>query len=245
MKNILVLVLIGFTICSYSQKEKLILNYNDFKIYKDTNQKTYKILSKENLVIKHGLKYVNYAGNSNSLQVLDKKNNLIYFDNNLKTIKVPKDAVLGVCGTVAYFEQKIIERNNNYYIEFTEDKSVYSEGIKKSIIDTIPKHNIKAIYFANSEKQINYDENFYFPSYLILDFGDKFAIKDGDSIKYFDSIDLKNPFNLKVKKNNLVGYYNTTKIKYKSLENFEYNLAKFEDKHGNIGYIDLDGNEYK
>ena len=204
----------------------------------------FKILNSENKTIIKDLKYINYAGYSNSLQTLDKNNNLIYYDNNIRKIKKPEEEIIEVCGTVAYFKRKIIEDNRNYYIEFTEDKSVYNEGIKKSIVDTIPKNGIKKIYFANSSKEIDYDENFDFPTYLILDLGDKFGVKDGDVIEYFDSVDLKNPFALKVKIDDYFGYYGITDIKYKNLADFEYNLAKFTDKKGNTGYIDQNGNEY-
>ena len=233
-----------FGLSCFSQEKELVFSFNDFKIFKEVNEKTYKILNSDNKIIIKDLKYVNYAGYSNSLQALDKKNNLIYFDDSLNKIKTPKEGIIEVCGTVAYFKRKIIEDNESYFIEFTEDKSVYSEGIKKSIIDTISKKDINKIYFANAKKEIDYDENFDFPTYIILNLGDKFGIKQDDSIEYFDSIDLENPFAIKVQRENLIGYYNITDIKYKKLQNFEYNLARFEDKYGKIGYIDLEGNEY-
>lgn len=237
-------MLIMSSISSFSQDGELVLTFNDFKVLKEVNKKTYKILNNENKVITKDLKYVNYAGYSNSLQALDQNNNVVYFDHDLKKIETPKEEIIEVCGTVAYFKRKIIEDDENYFIEFTEDKSVYSEGIKKSIVDTIPKKNIKKIYFANTKKEIDYDENFDFPTYIILMLEDKVAIRQGNSTKYYDSLNLDNPFAIKVQKGKFIGYYGITKVKYQQLENFEYHLARFEDANGNIGYIDLQGNEY-
>ena len=234
------------SILSFGQNDKLMLTFNEFTVLKDTVENTFKIKDQNDKIIKKELKYVNYAGYSNSLQILDHNNNLFYLNENLKQIEHPENEIIEVCGTVAYFEMKIIENSKNYLIEFTEDNSVYNEGVKKTIIDTIAKTNIKDIYFANSEKEISYDENFDFPTYLILDFGNsnKFGIKQNDSIEYYDSIDLKNPFAIKVKRKNLFGYYGITEIKYKELNEFKYNLAKFETEFGEKGYIDNNGNEY-
>ena len=244
MKKIFLAILIISSISSFSQEGELVLTFNDFKVIKEVNKKTYKILNNENKVIMKGLKYVNYVKYSNSLQALDTNNNVIYFNNDLKRIETPKEGIIEVCGTVAYFKRKIIEDDENYFVEFTEDKSVYSEGIKKSIVDTISKINIKKIYFANTKKEIDYDENFDFPTYIILILNDKVAIKQGNSTAYYDSLNLENPFAIKVQKGKFKGYYGITKVKYKQLDNFEYNLAKFEDINGNIGYIDRQGNEY-
>jgi hypothetical protein len=232
------------SISSFSQDGELVLTFNDFKVIKELHKKTYKILNNKNKVITKDLKYVNYAGYSNSLQALDKNNNVIYFDSDLKKIETPKKGIIEVCGTVAYFKRKIIEDDENYFIEFTEDKSVYREGIKKSIVDTIPKKDIKKIYFANTKKEIDYDENFDFPTYIILMLEDKVAIRQGTTTEYYDSLNLDNPLAIKVQHGKFIGYYGITTVKYQRLENFEYNLARFEDANGNIGYIDLYGNEY-
>ncbi|WP_452222089.1 hypothetical protein [Lacinutrix salivirga] len=244
MKTLIILIFFGMSILSFGQSDKLILTFNEFTVLKDTVRNTFKIKDQNNKIVKKELKYVNYAGYSNSLQILDGNYNLMYFDENLKQIEHPENEIIEVCGTVAYFKMKIIENNENYLIEFTEDKSVYSEGIKKTIIDTIAKVNIKDIYFANSKKEINYDENFDFPTYLILDLGNKFGIKQNDTIEYYDSVDLKNPFAIKVQRKNLFGYYGITEIKFKELNEFKYNLAKFKSELGKKGFIDNNGNEY-
>ncbi|AXO79032.1 hypothetical protein DZC78_01090 [Olleya aquimaris] len=244
MKKLLTFILISCSITAYCQDKTLVLSLNNYQVFQDTTQKTYTIVDSNNNIIVQDLKYVNYAGFSQSLQTLDKSNNIIYYDNTLKQIETPKEGIMTVCGTVAYFKRKITEDKNNYYVEFTKDNSVYNNGITKTIVDTIPKTNIKQIYFANTKKEIDYDENFYFPTVLILKLENTIAIKDNDSIKYYDSIDLNNPLAIKVKKGNLLGLYGITDIKFKQLENFKYNLAKFTDANGKIGYIDLLGNEY-
>lgn len=238
------IICFGISILSFGQNDQLKLTVNKFNVFKDTVKNTFKIKDQNHKIIKKDLKYVNFAGYSNSLQVLDKNNNLVYLNENLKQIEHPENEILEVCGTVAYFEMKIIETNENYVIEFTEDNSVYNEGIKKTIIDTIAKTNVKDIYFANSEKEISYDENFSFPTYIILDLGNRFGIKQNNTIDYYDAIDLKNPFAIKVKRKNLFGYYGISEIKYKALDEFKYNLAKFETEFGQKGFIDINGNEY-
>lgn len=244
MKKLLTFILILCSVTAYCQNKTLVLTFNNFKVFQDTTHKTYNIVDTNNNVIVQDLKYVNYAGYSKSLQALDKNNNIIYYDSTLKQIDTPEEGIMTVCGTVAYFKRKITEDKNNYYVEFTKDNSVYNNGITKTIVDTIPKTNIKQIYFANTKKEIDYDENFYFPTVLILKLENTIAIKDNDSIKYYDSIDLNNPLAIKVKKGNLLGLYGITEVKFKQLENFKYNLAKFTDANGKIGYIDLLGNEY-
>lgn len=229
---------------SFGQNDIQILTFNEFTVLKDTVRNTFKIKDKNNKIVKKKLKYVNHAGYSNSLQILDGHYNLIYFDKNLKQIEHPEKGIIGVCGTVAYFQMKIIDNNENYVIEYTVDKSVYGEDIKKTVIDTIAKANIKDIYFANSKKEINYDGNFDFPTYLILDYGDKFGIKQNGTITYYDSVDLKNPHAIKVQRKQLFGYYGITEIKFKALNEFKYNLAKFESEFGKNGFIDTNGNEY-
>ncbi len=244
MKNVIIVILIIISSPSFSQEGEFVFEFNSFKVFKEVNEKTYKIFNSENELIIEDLKYVNYAGYSSSLQVLDKNKNLIYFDHSLNKIETPKEESIGVCGTVAYFKRKIIEDKENYLIEFTEDKSVYGEGIKKSIVDTISRKSVKEIYFANLKNEIDYDENFDFPTYLILDLGDKFGIKQGELTEYFDSVDLKDPFAIKVRIKDSFGYYGITEVDYENLGDFEYNLASFIDKKGNTGYIDLKGNKY-
>lgn len=236
-------MLIGYSLSAFSQYGKQIFSFNKFKVFKSEKNKTYTILNSRNRAVLKNLKYVNYAGYSNHLQVVDKKNHLFYLNDSLKKTSTPKEEMVSFCGTVASFKRKIIEDSKNYFVEFTEDNSVYNEGVKVSIVDTIPKKDVKNIYFSNKKKEIHYDENFYLPTYLILDLGDKVAIKQGDSTKYYDSIDLSTSFP-KVKRDSLVGYYGITEVKYRKIGKFEYNLAKFEDKNGNIGYIDLQGKEY-
>lgn len=233
-----------FSISSFSQDDKLVLVFHNYQVYKDVNKKTFKILDNEDKTILKDLKYVNYAGFSNNLQILDKNNRILYYDKDLKRIETPEDGINDVCGTVVYFKREIIEDDKNYFIEYTEDRSIYSEGVKKFIVDTIPKENIKDIYFVNREKTLEYDENFNYPVYLILDFIDTFGIKKGDVIEYFDSVVLKNDFTLKVHIKDSCGYYGITDIIYKNLGDFEYNLASFTDQNGKTGYVDLLGNEY-
>ncbi len=249
MKTILTITLIALSISSSAQNKELILAFNEYSVYKNLNDKTYIIKNDKGKVIHKELKYIDYVGieYGKSLQVLNKDNEILYFDDNLVKIEYPKKEVFGYCGTVAYYGKQIIEDEENYLVEFTEDRSVYNEGIKKIIIDNISKKHVKDIYFANNMKSIYYSENSFsiYPIHIVIDFGDKFGIRSNKSVEYFDSIDIRDPYTIKVEKNKLYGYYGITKeVKFSVLKDFEFNLAKFQRKDGSIGYIDLEGNEY-
>lgn len=232
--------IILFSFKGYTQ-DQLKLTLNNFKVYKNSKNLTFKI-TRNDTIIYDNLKFVALA--ERSLQVLNENNELLYLNDKLKVVSYPEKFQELYCGTVDDFWTEIIEKEKKYLIQRTTDPIDSRETIKKEIIDTIYKENIKDIYFLTKEKRISYDENFFFPETLIIETKDnKIGIRSNNSTKYYDEIKLTDTFEIKVRKNNLWGYINT-EIKYKRLNDFVYNLASFELENGKKGFIDNEGNEY-
>lgn len=245
MKKLLLILLIGVSLCCFSQNNNHKITFGKYTVLQENKKGSFKILDQKENIVYDNLKYVNYTKRASFLQVLDKTNTVFYLDQNLNKTQQPQTNQLAVCGTIASYGLKVIEKEKVFLIEFTENRSIYGEGIKKSIIDTVSKKTVKDIYFVNSKRELNFDENTMFPKYIIIDYGDKFGIKNKNSVSFYDAVDLKNPFTIKVKKKNRYGYYSITSgTKYTLLEGFEFNLAKFEKPCGKTGYIDLNGKEY-
>ena len=90
-----------------------------------------------------------------------------------------------------------------------------------------------------------YNENGYFPETIIFTTkNNEFGIRSKGATTFYDAIDFSDAYNIKVKKDNLWGYFKTSELKYKKLAPFVYNLARFELANGKKGYIDLKGTEY-
>ena len=237
----LILILL-FSFKGFSQN-KLHLTFHKAKVIENTKSHTYKIQS-NNKTVYANLKFAAYA--EGSLQILTADNQLCYINSNLQIIEFPEKAQDFYCGTVDDFSVVIVDKGNQYIVEKTTNFITSGVPVKKEIIDSIPKKNIKDIYFLNKEKKINYDENFFFPQTVVISTKeDKIGIKStGKAIAFFDEIDISNPSAIKVKKGDLWGYYNITDIAYKKLDSFAYNLASFQLKDGKKGFIDYNGNQY-
>ncbi len=230
----------------YSQEELYYISYkDDFSVYKNPKSNTFKIFKNEKIVFDK-LNFWGVAGNS--FQILNENNELFYLNDKLKKISENeiKEEEIGYCGTVDEFYYKIIETEKNYLLEL---KTNYLGGVpnKIEILDTISKKNIKNISFIiTGNKEVFYTENDDFVNIdLFIETNDnKKGLRGGGHTLYFDEIDTTNLRAVKVKRNGLYGYFGVTKTKYKKLENYKYNLAKFELPNGQKGYIDYEGNEY-
>jgi hypothetical protein len=235
----LILILIN-SFKSYAQ-EKLHITLSTLKVYENSENHTFKIKS-NNKIVYDKLNFVALA--ERSLQVLNENNELFYVNDKLEVVSYPEKFENLYCGTVDNFSAKIIEKNDYYLIERTTDPIDSRAVIKKEITDTISKINIKDICFLTKEKSVRYDENFFFPETLIIETKDnKIGVRTNCLTTYYDDVDFSNPLCIKVRKKNLWGYENT-EIKYKKLNKFVYNLARFELENGQKGFIDKKGNEY-
>lgn len=227
-------------------QEELTVRLNNIKVYKNTKLNTFKI-TRNDSIFYDNLKLVELV--EHSLQVLNKNNELFYLNDELIKVTYPKEVTRRYCGTVDSFSTKIIEKKNYYLIEKTTDPINSRKRTTKEIIDKIPKDNIKDIYFSTKSKSIRYDENVWRPETLIIEtYDNKIGIRINNVTEFYDDIEILNPYQIKVKKNNLWGYniWNSKniKIKYKKINKFVYCLASFELENGEKGFVDTYGNEY-
>jgi len=244
MKNkiIIIFLFITFSYTVYGQEESIIPFY-DIGIYQNEKNNTFYIKDNKGKIKMRKIKFVNVA--NECLQILNRKNKIVYLDRKLNKIKYPEQLNIEVCGTVANYKVEILEQDENFIIKKTDNEIILGGEITSYTIDTISKKGINNIYFVNKEKIIRYDENFYYPETIIIEQNNKIIIRDNKSTEFYDEIDLSNPFRLKIKKNGLFGYYGITKEnKYKKLEQYVFNLAHFELENGKCGFIDNNGNEY-
>lgn len=185
-----------------------------------------------------------FSNIGNGFQVLNQDMEVEYYDLNLnKVTNLPKNEIYGVCGNVNTYGLKIEEDEKFFKIKMGEDFSTYNFNNYQTI-DSIKKERVRDIYFSNRKKELFYDGNFRKKELVIIEYDDNFGIRDKKETYYYDAIDL-NSFPIKVKRNNLFGYYKVTEnIRYKELEAYNYDLAKFIDKNGMKGFVDRLGNEY-
>ncbi|MBJ2175842.1 hypothetical protein JBL43_16430 [Aureibaculum sp. A20] len=202
---------------------------------KDKNEKT---LLKD-------IKYIAQI-NNDSLQVLNEKTEIIYLNKHLKPFTeaiITTPPFYGVCGNVSTYSLKIVE-SNNYYILKKAESFTNTNFDNYKTIDSINKIDVKNIYFLNKKRQLEHDGNFPALEYVIIDFGDSFGIfEEQYGIQYFDHVD-SSTSPIKVKRNGLYGYYNSTRIKYLELHPYVFNLAEIKNSNDKKGYIDRLGKEY-
>lgn len=228
----------------YSKNEK------EYDIYRDTISNKY-FLKKDKGKIK--LKNYKYIANLSNqlLQCLDDKNKMIFFDTRFKKLKKTRLS-LSVCGTVNTYEYKIEKIMNNYVVtERILPFQLNNDTIKAKSIDSISVDKVDKTYFPNHQTTLTYDENKfifndieYYPHTVIIEKDNLFGILNNGNITFYDNITAEN-FIIKLEKNHHFGYFKITEeIKYKTLEKFRFNLARFTLDNGKSGYIDEIGNEY-
>ncbi|WP_268846942.1 hypothetical protein [Flavobacterium aestivum] len=127
---------------------------------------------------------------------------------------------------------------------------LHNDTIKAKPIDSISIDKVNEIYFPNCQTTLTYDENTfifddikYYPHTVIIEKDNLFGILKNGNITFYDNISVKN-FIIKLEKDHHFGYFGITKIKYKVLEKYRFNLARFTLDNGKSGYIDEIGNEY-
>jgi len=246
MKNKLLVLFLLFTYMVNSQK--LITSHEGkFYVYKEKD-KTYTIKDGKKKIKFRGLKYANNAGRG--LQILTAENQIKFLDNdkNLSFIHEPQREELYYCGTVQNFATRIIETKDEYLImKYNYGFSDYKEENVRGelVLEKVSKKNIKDICFVNGEREIRYDENFYFPETVIIEYenGGQGILKSTNVVDKFSEVDYNNPDFIKVKKIDKWGYYTITDCIFDRLDSYNYNLAFFilNDKKG---YLDSKGNMY-
>ena len=248
MKNIIFTIALFYSLISFSQiKDSLTYKLNNYEVYKQTKTETFYVKNDKDKIIYKDLKFVAIV--FEYLQVLDSKNNLSYIDQDGKK-STKTNIELGLCGTVANYILEIVEKDDEYIITKNENFYDYGDKIAPEVIKRINKKGITAIYFGNKEKQISYDENSFvfsytnvYPEVVFIEKGIKQGLLIDDTILYYDRASYQDGI-IKIEDNELVGYYNITTVKYKSLEPYVYRLAKFTMANEKSGFVDVDGREY-
>jgi len=220
---------------------------NQFYVYQEKD-KTYTVKNGKNKVKFKDLKYANNAGRG--LQILTKTNEMKFLDNdkNLSFIVKPILKEELYCGTVKNFATKIIEVEDQYHV--VRYNYGFSDYIDKNIeeqqlISKVQKKDITNICFANGEKEIQYDENFYYPETVIVSYGsnEMALLTENDQLDTYEAIDYSNVWRIKVKRANKWGYFGITECLFDQLDAFNYNLAFFI-QNNEKGYLDYEGNLY-
>lgn len=238
-KILLIVLLIIYNICF---GQKTVISKRNFFVLNEKDG-TYTIKHRKKKIELTKLKFVQGIGTD--LQILTSNNQIKFLDKNLSIITKPKEETFYYCGTVENFRYKISETKTHF--EVIQQSFGYKDFNDRNIIEEkhlfkINKEGIINIYFYNNNKSLEFDENFYEPPMVFIDYNtSKKGIALFNKLSIFDKIEIAN--NLKVEKDGKFGYYGKTKCIFDSLGDFNYNLAAF--KKGTVtGYIDKKGNEY-
>ena len=176
-------------------------------------------------------------------------------------------------GIITY-RAKVVDHGNKIEItieditEYEEEKSDKKpKGEQK--VASIPKSKADRLFFQNNKSTITYDSGDWYSkkiklnsNYLFFQKGNKYGFlgeiaeihKKNNSSKYYlkksknkklyEKMEVVDGNYLLLKRNGLYGYYERTKIIYKSLGKYVNDLASFELPDRRKGYVDTEGNEY-
>ncbi|MBW2963078.1 hypothetical protein [Mesonia aestuariivivens] len=216
-----------------------------FHIYKNTKKNSFLVTDyEEEKILLKGLKYFGNL-NGSIFQALDKKYNVIYFNEKLEKIKRPLITYV-VCGSGTVYYIEITEEDESYIVNKFSKKYILNAIDKKDTLSTFkfPKNNYDKIYLINGKKQLEYPDHDIYPMLVIFEEGLSYGVISNDKTEYYDDIRISGKY-LKVKRNGLWNIFNfSPKVKYKVLNEFIDNLAYFELPNGKIGYLDKQGTEY-
>lgn len=251
MKHFLsILILIPtFIFAQLDENENIIHLFSfgekDFKVFKNIKKETIFITDEDEKVIVRKLKYFENL-NGTYFQALDKKNRIIYFNNDMKKIVRPKQISYVVCGSGSAYNIEIIENEKTYHVKkYEKIYSLKEETKTKTLFTfTFPKKDYEKIYLINKKRKLEFSDYNIYPMFVIFEKDSSFGVINNGETYFYDSINISGEF-LKVKRNDLWNIYNfSPKVKYKILNKFADNLAYFELPNGKSGYLSKEGDEY-
>ena len=255
-------------------KDTLVHKYSFYRVYKRESGRLYVVQNGQVLYddLKYvALKKKLPAGNevvmingSNQLQKV-----LIKSDEVQTDLLIGNPPVL-MCGNgIRSFKTKAVTKANQIEIilqDITSDNEPKKNALK---VATISKRKADRLFFQNNKSQITYMPGSWFSDntrlnsdYLFFQKGNQYGflgeivekykknkpvayyLKKSKDKKLYEELKLIDNNYLLLKRKGLYGYYNTTKIKYKSIGKFVDNLARIELLDGRKGYVDTKGNEY-
>lgn len=232
-------------------KDSLVLKFNTYKVYQDTETAQYTIKNQVGIKIHQNLMFVgSMSGRANGyLQVLDSKGEIFYLDETGKKLENAR-VLLGLCGTVPHYTLTIKKEVDSFYVY--EDETFYDSGnkIPAEKIITIPTSDADALYFVNMEESFSFTQNYglgdfkSYPRSVAFKKGDLYGIWGHDAIAQYDSIKSLDGLWM-AEKEGLYCYPEISKAaKYTHLAPFQNHLAAFELPDGQKGFIDKRGKEY-
>lgn len=242
----------------YSVKDKKI----QYQVFKNMDDQSYYIIDQinsENKIKYKDLKFALPVG-ENTLQVIDKNNKMFFLDEKLNKKDTVDVRPLGrhyFCGNESWCFFSVKETKDNFIV--IKEEGWAKERIEKQThVDVVEVSKLKAdqVFFYNKKQQLSLVQTQFFYSPVTI-----FFIKEGkygvigkyefmkgfvyDDLEIlYDALEILDPKLYMVKKGELFGYYGITKIKYKSLNKFNYLLAQFELPEGTKGFVDFSGKEY-
>lgn len=216
--------------------------FENYQIFKNKKSNTFFITNAKEKMLVDNLNYCRPL-NEDYLQVLNKKNELVYLNRKLKAVKNPMVGFT-VCGTVNNYSLKLLKEGTNYLVKTTINR-YFTEGANTTeITASIPDDNYDEVYFVNKKQEIKYDDNYPYPDYLLFKKGEKYGLIYKEVISVNDTVTLAGIY-VKVMKGGLYGYFHLSAVlKYRRLDDYIFNLAYFELENGKSGFVDVEGNEY-
>lgn len=216
--------------------------FGDYEIFKNKKYNTFFITNAKEKTLVDNLKYC-MPLNEDYIQALNKKNELVYLNRKLRVVKHPKVAFT-VCGSVNYYSLKLIKDKTNHLVETTTNRRFTGGANTTEITAAIPDDNYDEVYFVNKKQEIEYDDNYPYPDYVLFKKGEKYGLIYKGATSVYDAVTLEGTY-VKVMRAGLYNYYHLSPaVKYKRLDYYIFNLAYFELENGKFGYIDVEGNEY-
>jgi len=184
-----------------------------------------------------------------SIQVLDKKNNVFFIDEQGNKQAEFSDYI-GVCGTVPHYHLTTKETDSEIEVYENETFYDYEDKIPAEIVATVNASDVDSVVFINGQSEFFFTSNFTVgiskidPRTILLAKGGKYATLNNPN-NYYDDIDFSEYYKyLLTKRDKLWGILGVIEPKYKHIDRFNYYLAKAKKENGKVIYIDMDGNEY-
>lgn len=177
-----------------------------------------------------------------------------------------------VCGTVMIYDRELIETSDSISLKGKDDGWLVARETLEYTVPLFPQGLYDRIAFINNEKQQRFDgndlttKNYNLLDLLIVEKSNKkglvrFSLNKHENNQVGHTINPKTETALPleydeiqtfgfyhpalIKKNGLVGYFELNeRAKYKSIERFQGNFARFTLPNGSKGWLDLKGKEY-
>ena len=252
-----------------NRNAKLISKFSFYQEYKKKDGTFY--IVQDGKIIYDNLKYVKILfkeKNGNKIQIIDAKNkaHIVFIKADEEQVVEPP---LLFCGNGSMTHKINIIKSNKYikvdatarYLDELETK-LYKDAKKTHLVTKVDKSKADELFFHKNKDQIEFYENEGKPMYAIYYkkdnkygfFGDITVVRKKKKILYnfkkskdnkrYDILEFKAKNRILLGREGMLGYHKLTPVKYKVLNDFEENLARFELPDGRKGYIDTEGNEY-